>query len=138
MIRLPPRSTRTYTLFPYTTPFRSPVCCGIGQVTDYLLHIPECPRPTMGKDQRDRLRPLTRLPVEMNGKSVNCDAVMRELVDPPLRLAPLEFALPRPGQLAKIAAIKAIAPAHVLHFGGATRERTSTRVHSSHYCAYHS
>src|SRR3546814_14347475 len=25
MIRLPPRSTRTYTLFPYTTLFRSPV-----------------------------------------------------------------------------------------------------------------
>src|SRR3546814_13045219 len=54
----------------------------------------------------------------MNGKSVNCDAVMGELVDRPLRLAPIEFALPRPGQLAKIAAIEAIAPAHVLHFGG--------------------
>src|SRR3546814_16426915 len=25
MIRLPPRSTRTYTLFPYTTLFRSPI-----------------------------------------------------------------------------------------------------------------
>src|SRR3546814_6842792 len=27
MIRRPPRSTRTYTLFPYTTPFRSPRPC---------------------------------------------------------------------------------------------------------------
>src|SRR3546814_19241117 len=59
----------------------APVCCGIGQGTDYLLHVPECPGPTMVKDQRDRLRPLTRLPDEMNGKPVNCDAVMGELVD---------------------------------------------------------
>src|SRR3546814_5718901 len=28
MIRRPPRSTRTDTLFPYTTPFRSPCCAG--------------------------------------------------------------------------------------------------------------
>src|SRR3546814_3531429 len=28
MIRLPPRSTRTYTLFPYTTLFRSPLLIG--------------------------------------------------------------------------------------------------------------
>src|SRR3546814_425162 len=96
----------------------APVCCGIGQGTDYLLHVPECPGPTMGKDQRDRLRPLTRLPDEMNGKPVNCDAVMGELVDRPLGLTPIEFALPCPRQLAKIAAIEAIAPAHVLHFGG--------------------
>src|SRR3546814_4621919 len=27
MIRRPPRSTRTYILFPYTTLFRSPDCC---------------------------------------------------------------------------------------------------------------
>src|SRR3546814_4215356 len=72
----------------------------------------------MGKDQRDRLRPLTRLPDEMDGKPVNCDAVMGELVDRPLGLTPIEFALPCPRQLAKIAAIEAIAPAHVLHFGG--------------------
>src|SRR3546814_1446553 len=32
MIRLPPRSTRTDTLFPYTTLFRSPYfCAGTGQ-----------------------------------------------------------------------------------------------------------
>src|SRR3546814_8611033 len=29
MIRRPPRSTRTYTLFPYTTLFRSPVAWGV-------------------------------------------------------------------------------------------------------------
>src|SRR3546814_6853594 len=32
MIRRPPRSTRTDTLFPYTTLFRSPVPCPIGLV----------------------------------------------------------------------------------------------------------
>src|SRR3546814_11765125 len=36
MIRLPPRSTRTVTLFPYTTLFRSP----------------ETPTPTVSEDQR--------------------------------------------------------------------------------------
>src|SRR3546814_7402076 len=29
MIRRPPRSTRTDTLFPYTTLFRSPCCCAV-------------------------------------------------------------------------------------------------------------
>src|SRR3546814_16842855 len=82
----------------------------------------------MGKDQRDRLRPLTRLPDEMNGKPVNCDAVMGELVDRPLGLTPIEFALPCPRQLAKIAAIEAIAPAHVLHFGGPASSSEETRV----------
>src|SRR3546814_6000930 len=32
MLRLPPRSTRTYTLFPYTTLFRSPVRRSRGSV----------------------------------------------------------------------------------------------------------
>src|SRR3546814_8721979 len=62
MIRRPPRSTRTDTLFPYTTLFRS-----------------------------------------------------------------IEFALPCPRQLAKIAAIEAIAPAHVLHFGGPAQHREIAR-----------
>src|SRR3546814_5390218 len=36
MLRLPPRSTRTDTLFPYTTLFRSPVCeeaCPVAAIT---------------------------------------------------------------------------------------------------------
>src|SRR3546814_5446783 len=42
MIRRPPRSTRTYTLFPYTTLFRSPAYLSIGRtggLCRYSLHI---------------------------------------------------------------------------------------------------
>src|SRR3546814_3190271 len=97
------------------------------RISDWSSDVCSSDLPTMGKDQRDRLRPLTRLPDEMNGKPVNCDAVMGELVDRPLGLTPIEFALPCPRQLAKIAAIEAIAPAHVLHL-----DRKSTRLNSSH------
>src|SRR3546814_12162602 len=37
MIRRPPRSTRTDTLFPYTTLFRSPLKSSQGRVPDCLL-----------------------------------------------------------------------------------------------------
>src|SRR3546814_2762304 len=37
MIRRPPRSTRTDTLFPYTTLFRSPLSCGARQANSARL-----------------------------------------------------------------------------------------------------
>src|SRR3546814_18588826 len=37
MILRPPRSTRTYTLFPYTTLFRSAVERGIGRIPQFAL-----------------------------------------------------------------------------------------------------
>src|SRR3546814_16721104 len=48
MIRRPPRSTRTDTLFPYTTLFRSPIgtlqhCCnveGVGFLSEYAQRVP--------------------------------------------------------------------------------------------------
>src|SRR3546814_3398155 len=40
MIRRPPRSTRTDTLFPYTTLFRSPVDKDVGFATDSRDHKP--------------------------------------------------------------------------------------------------
>src|SRR3546814_1717342 len=40
MIRRPPRSTRTDTLFPYTTLFRSPSIWAIGDVTDRIQLTP--------------------------------------------------------------------------------------------------
>src|SRR3546814_12881198 len=51
MIRRPPRSHRTYTLFPYTTRFRSPNTTGAWSVTrsnlplnHHLLDLPNGPR----------------------------------------------------------------------------------------------
>src|SRR3546814_5463807 len=46
MLRRPPRSTRTDTLFPSTTLFRSPVVTGDGPLRDrlYLLAQPRFPR----------------------------------------------------------------------------------------------
>src|SRR3546814_18844903 len=38
MIRRPPRSTRTDTLFPYTTLFRSGICVSHGRSNQYELH----------------------------------------------------------------------------------------------------
>src|SRR3546814_15995677 len=38
MIRLPPRSTRTYTLLPYTTLFRSEVCAALVRLRQGDLH----------------------------------------------------------------------------------------------------
>src|SRR3546814_3440843 len=55
MIRRPPRSTRTDTLFPYTTLFRSPrpQCCGLRPSLDLLL----CLRAGRGGDFGCGLRP---------------------------------------------------------------------------------
>src|SRR3546814_4158727 len=39
MIRRPPRSTRTDTLFPYTTLFRSQACAGIGGQAYYVARV---------------------------------------------------------------------------------------------------
>src|SRR3546814_6823713 len=47
MIRRPPRSTRTDTLFPYTTLFRSAACVAVGEQGD--------------ADGADRLRPVGQL-----------------------------------------------------------------------------
>src|SRR3546814_5941245 len=49
MIRLPPRSTRTDTLFPYTTLFRSAV--GLRKVVE----LQPCPRPGYGEDRNQRI-----------------------------------------------------------------------------------
>src|SRR3546814_2416283 len=53
MIRLPPRSTRTDTLFPYTTLFRSPPCHD-SATRSSLIPVPGGSRPDL------RLRPAGR------------------------------------------------------------------------------
>src|SRR3546814_8531211 len=42
MIRRPPRSNRTGTLFPYTTLFRSPASAPCRELTDMALNCPRC------------------------------------------------------------------------------------------------
>src|SRR3546814_5483880 len=61
MIRRPPRSTRTDTLFPYTTLFRSEVDMGaldgeIAAALDQVLLQQELDRPQLVQDQGDLLR----------------------------------------------------------------------------------
>src|SRR3546814_12144587 len=51
MIRRPPRSTRTDTLFPYTTLFRSDVLCGVGRGLDLAPDV-------LARAQAQRLQPL--------------------------------------------------------------------------------
>src|SRR3546814_9316661 len=73
MTRLPPRATRTDTLFPYTTLFRSPPCstrtafrhprcrspgCRAGRVRSEFAR--PAPRPRRGGDDRREPRPLRR------------------------------------------------------------------------------
>src|SRR3546814_9097622 len=51
MIRLPPRSTRTDTLFPYTTLFRSPCCCGASRTACSCRVPPATHSPTAAPDE---------------------------------------------------------------------------------------
>src|SRR3546814_2147770 len=53
MIRLPPRSTRTDTLFPYTPLFRSPARTKLFRTPDFRGRV-EPPRPRTGGDGRNR------------------------------------------------------------------------------------
>src|SRR3546814_4374803 len=53
MIRRPPRSTRTHTLFPYTTLFRSPA-----KLAGRLF----CARPTVARPERQRFHASRRAP----------------------------------------------------------------------------
>src|SRR3546814_3906576 len=53
MIRRPPRSTRTDTLFPYTTLFRSPVEAACGERRGAAVD----PRPDLGPSQAPRRIP---------------------------------------------------------------------------------
>src|SRR3546814_4863830 len=66
MIRRPPRSTRTDTLFPYTTLFRSQVGCIQRHVDDLLLDIiaDAVPHPPRGRwPILQRLRPALEVAV---------------------------------------------------------------------------
>src|SRR3546814_1924182 len=79
MIRRPPRSTRTDTLFPYTTLFRSLLECGLGIVhaaaggLDLLVH-GQCLRETVGEHRAELL-------VEIGDTELDTLRLPHQLVD---------------------------------------------------------
>src|SRR3546814_19752674 len=52
MIRRPPRSTRTDTLFPYTTLFRSPA---VPEISDFACAVPDLHQPLPVHDPRAQM-----------------------------------------------------------------------------------
>src|SRR3546814_19321569 len=63
MIRRPPRSTRTDTLFPYTTLFRSPIRLRLGSAERVVLPVPERPNSPCAEPMPELLTPPNgRLP----------------------------------------------------------------------------
>src|SRR3546814_12599274 len=62
MIRRPPRSTRTDTLFPYTTLFRSPGAHGTSSILGRSHHRSPIPNPPLRQPTRRRTLPLAHLP----------------------------------------------------------------------------
>src|SRR3546814_2942110 len=127
MIRRPPRSTRTDTLFPYTTLFRS-VLAGIGLVASvglggalvYALQTRDGSRPNeelYSTDNRSTADGLAGLPRDYSGVP---------------RLGP-----PLPGDLGRpiVGAQERGQPVPAPGIGTPNPDRQSTRLHSSHSCA---
>src|SRR3546814_7299151 len=109
MIRRPPRSTRTGTLFPYTTLFRSPLRGGV-EMPGHVLQ----PQRRIGRVEMQVERRVIDLPVEHN----------RERPIAPLHSAPLE--------MEAAVAPPAAAPRDADVGRGQHQDRKSTRLNSSH------
>src|SRR3546814_12640128 len=91
MIRRPPRSTRTDTLFPYTTLFRSPLLLRVTRPDDHLVGLLVVARArTLGRlaPRRDRMtaarRPAFATAVRMVDRVLRYAARPRELAQPAL------------------------------------------------------
>src|SRR3546814_6051018 len=115
MIRRPPRSTRTDTLFPYTTLFRSTGTGIIGRKRE--IDAPE----------------FTKLPAQITGGAAQI-AMQAVAIDPELlcraghQLAEPESTLGAQGHRI----VPALLDQHRVH---ESEDRKSTRLNSSHYCA---
>src|SRR3546814_20474480 len=105
MIRRPPRSTRTDTLFPYTTLFRSAadlglvllqLLPGLGDLLGIILAPLDCflaLHPQLGKDVLDRVtdigdRPSSRVDAGNRQRHAKRNNQGSELLRPPQRLGP--------------------------------------------------
>src|SRR3546814_1988760 len=107
MIRRPPRSTRTDTLFPYTTLFRSRSCRALRLTGHILEHGPASA--------------LMRLSLPaLDQSAAECDVERDKIVD--LRAAQLDQRLFGREQIAL----------GVEHFEIGRKDRKSTRLNSSH------
>src|SRR3546814_11664510 len=102
MIRRPPRSTRTDTLFPYTTLFRSPVDIAPGT------------NPGLAHPVRQHV--LTRNEIAFAARDIAVD------IDP---LIAQDVHAPRPGGGGRLDRLRKRASGHCL-------DRKSTRLNSSH------
>src|SRR3546814_12410753 len=105
MLRRPPRSTRTDTLFPYTTPFRS-----IGEAVRQHRHHDEPRRDEIGEGNPDDLAPR---PAQRDGEN-DKEQQGRDRRRPDSLELDLEKA------------------PHLLDIEGLQADRKSTRLNSSH------
>src|SRR3546814_9876369 len=79
MIRRPPRSTRTDTLFPYTTLFRSPYHPPCQHPRDERRKLPSRPKPR----PKGRLKPPPKSPTPQAGNSGRATPSRRSTLAPP-------------------------------------------------------
>src|SRR3546814_8377536 len=111
MIRLPPRSTRTYTLFPYTTLFRSQDGIPDGALVGIGEHV------VVGKDGHRTGLPVTHQPAQRaggDGGVANADTAARQ---------------------AFLRRVREGVKGGLLHVRDEFQDRKSKRLHSSHSCA---
>src|SRR3546814_3569862 len=118
MRRRPPRSTRTDTLFPYTTLFRSQVMAGgndssANAIANAMLRLVEHP------ELQERLRAQPEL--------------VPQFVEETLRLdAPVQKLFREPKHDMDIAGVRVPKGSVVVLQWGAAKDRKSTRLNSSH------
>src|SRR3546814_10594776 len=127
MIRRPPRSTRTDTLFPYTTLFRSPPSTGEVRVFDRLV---DSPRSDVGM--------VFQAPMLLKWRSVLDNVLLPIEILKRSRKESQPVAL----QLLELAGIADFAGMRPRELSGGMqqrvaicRDRKSTRLNSSHLCA---
>src|SRR5213594_1922977 len=93
MIRRPPRSTQAFTLFPYTTLFRSPtghgrMMPGINEVRSHLEGLHQAAPPFQSRQKRQRHRGLTDPAVRASNDEPREVHYWNRILSPPNKLIP--------------------------------------------------
>src|SRR3546814_18518227 len=98
MIRRPPRSTRTDTLFPYTTLFRSALLDKIGRILWLDTNIPghlvvsDAERRILYSPRIEGKPVVAEIPIGPNSKAVSVDSDAGYLIEQLARLRSCQFA----------------------------------------------